>query len=365
MAASIRDDEALSLTAAPDVLLESAGRIGAAAPMAGTVRRPLERIPLVYVLAASHSGSTLLAMVLGAHPDICTVGELNLRNLGHPGHYRCSCGRWLRDCDFWKGVSSSMRRHGLEFDVSNARTDFRLCGGALQRRLLRPLHRGRVLETIRDLALSLSPGWSTAHAQTQARNRALARSVLEVSQKPVLVDSSKGGLRLKYLLRDGDFDVRVIRLVRDGRAVALTYLDSDRFADATDATQRGGGAGQPRPAVATSWAEAARLWKRSNQEAETLMRHLPSDRRIELRYEDFCASPARSLERLLTFLQVDPRSATLDFRSRPQHVVGNGMRMDRTTEIRLDERWRGVLSAPQLREFDAIAGALNRSYGYA
>ena len=31
---------------------------------------------LAYILAASHSGSTLLAMLLGAHRETCTVGEL-------------------------------------------------------------------------------------------------------------------------------------------------------------------------------------------------------------------------------------------------------------------------------------------------
>ena len=39
---------------------------------------------LVYILAASHSGSTLLAMLLSTHPEICTVGELKATNLGDP-----------------------------------------------------------------------------------------------------------------------------------------------------------------------------------------------------------------------------------------------------------------------------------------
>jgi hypothetical protein len=31
---------------------------------------------LAYILAASHSGSTLLSMLLGSHPQIATVGEM-------------------------------------------------------------------------------------------------------------------------------------------------------------------------------------------------------------------------------------------------------------------------------------------------
>jgi hypothetical protein len=40
------------------------------------------------------------------------------------------------------------------------------------------------------------------------------------------------------------------------------------------------------------------------------------------------------------------------------------MRLDATSEIRLDERWRDSLTADDLSEFDAVAGALNRQYGY-
>ena len=47
-------------------------------------------VRLVYILAASHSGSTLLAMLLGSHPDVCTVGELKATSLGNVEEYLCS-----------------------------------------------------------------------------------------------------------------------------------------------------------------------------------------------------------------------------------------------------------------------------------
>ena len=57
-------------------------------------------------------------------------------------------------------------------------------------------------------------------------------------------------------------------------------------------------------------------------------------------------------------------TVTLDFRSKGPHVIGNGMRMDSTSDIRLDERWRQELSQDDLRVFDSVAGPLNRQYGY-
>jgi hypothetical protein len=45
-------------------------------------------------------------------------------------------------------------------------------------------------------------------------------------------------------------------------------------------------------------------------------------------------------------------------------MIGNGMRLDSTPEIKLDERWREVLSPSDLEIFDPIAGRLNRQLGY-
>src|SRR3972149_7709066 len=116
-----------------------------------------KKVPLVYILAASHSGSTLLAMLLGSHPKLCTVGELKANSLGDPGVYRCSCRKVIKECPFWNGITNDMREKGIEFDITKAGTDLFTISSNYVGRLLRPLHRGPFLESIRDLALSLSP----------------------------------------------------------------------------------------------------------------------------------------------------------------------------------------------------------------
>jgi hypothetical protein len=323
-----------------------------------------ESVRLGYVLAASHSGSTLLAMLLGAHADICTNGELKFTNLGELDKYRCSCGEPIRACPFWRSVSDSMKRRGHTFDLENAGTDYRAVSGWFAGRLLRPLHTGRVLERVRDAGLALSGHWQKEYPQIQARNAALVRALIETSGKSVVVDSSKTGLRLKYLLRNPELDVRVIRTIRDGRAVVLTYVDPYNFADAADPSRRGGGSGQTYRPQALSVERAAYLWRRSNEEAEAAIAQLSTERVIRVRYEQLCADPKAVLARIFTFLDVDPERGRLDFRSVGQHVIGNGMRHDTTSEIRLDERWKSVLTNKDLKTFDRVAGAWNRKFGY-
>jgi hypothetical protein len=320
--------------------------------------------PVVYILAASHSGSTLLSLLLAAHPEVCTAGELKASDLGDPQRYLCSCGEPIRRCGFWQQVAEAMRRRGMAFDLAEAGTTFGANGSRYAGRLLRPLHRGRLLEALRDAGLALSPAWRKVLPRIQARNAALAESLCEAYGARVVVDSSKVALRLKYLLRNPALDVKVVRLIRDGRGVAVTHLDPARYADASDPSLRGGGYGASRQREQKSIREAAREWRRSNEEAEHVLAGLDRSRWIQVRYEDLCRNRERVLATLHRFIGVDPAAAVRDFRCLPRHVIGNGMRLDRTSTIELDERWKTVLTQRDLAIFESVAGALNRAYGY-
>ncbi len=321
---------------------------------------------LAYILAASHSGSTLLSMLLGSHPQIATIGEMNLspQAMGDLDRYRCSCGQFIRQCGFWQRVSEAMRRRGVAFDLACAGTDYRSVQSRYAQRLLKPMHRSTALECIRDVSLSLSRAWRAALSEIHRRNAALASTVAELAGAQVVVDSSKVGLRLKYLLRNPELDVRVIRLIRDGRAVALTYMDPAGFADASDPSKRAGGSGGDRKAERLSMRQAAYEWRRCMEEAQHVLQGLDRLRWIEVGYEDYCREPEGTLDRLHRFLDIEPGRQPKEFRSVEQHVVGNGMRLDTTSKIRLDERWREILTEPDLETFDAVAGEMNRRYGY-
>jgi len=62
---------------------------------------------IIYIAGLGHSGSTVLDMALGAHPEIVGLGEI-YAVLNHKDHLNlfekstCSCGKKGNDCDFWK-----------------------------------------------------------------------------------------------------------------------------------------------------------------------------------------------------------------------------------------------------------------------
>ena len=322
------------------------------------------KIRLIYILAASHSGSTLLAMLLSSHPDVCTVGELKATSLGDPHKYRCSCRQLIKECPFWNDIQEDMATRGFDFNITNAGTDIRTDMSPYVQRLLKPLHRSLTIETVRDMALNLSPVWRENLPKILTRNLALIQCVAARTGKNIIVDSSKIGIRLKYLLRIPELDIRIIRAIRDGRGVALTYMNPARFADASDSTLRQGGMGGERSGERLTMEQAAREWLRSNEEAETILKRLDKSQYTESHYESLCQNPDEALHRLFTFIGVDPKKRFTNFRNTEHHIVGNGMRLDSTSEIRLDERWRKELSAKDLKIFFNITGDMNKHLDY-
>jgi hypothetical protein len=321
---------------------------------------------LVYILAASHSGSTLLSMLLGSGTQITTVGELKLSSkaIGDLARYRCSCGQFILQCDFWQKIAEGMAKRGRKFDIAQAGTDYQQINSRYPGRLLRPLHRGIALETLRDIALNFSPQWRNQLPQIHKQNASLVSTIAELTKSQFVADSSKTGLRLKYLLCNPDLNVKVIRLIRDGRAVALTYVDPAGFADAQNPDLRAGGTGGDRRKERLHIEQAAYQWRRCCEEAENILNRLDKSQWIQIRYEDLCTNTDEILSRIYVFLGLNPEKRIKDFRSVEHHVIGNGMRLDTTSQVKLDERWKEVLTKDDLQTFDRIAGAINRRYDY-
>jgi len=104
-------------------------------------------------------------------------------------------------------------------------------------------------------------------------------------------------------------------------------------------------------------------------ETEALHRHLPDHHWLRLRYEDFCAAPVESMDRVLSMLGVAERPPFEDagtVRLRPNHIVaGNPSRFTvGSVRIRVDEEWRTAMSRRDRLLVVASTWPLLRRYGY-
>ncbi|MEG3754548.1 hypothetical protein [Psychromonas arctica] len=319
---------------------------------------------LVYLAAASHSGSTMTAMLLGAHPDLCSVGELKAINLGDKNSYLCSCKKLVGECEFWEGVAEKMATKGHDFCISDAKTDIRTGATPYMLKLLGPLVRSPLMEFIRDSLLTLSPVWRKQLPFLQKRNADYARSIAEQAKVDTVVDSSKIGIRLKYLLKNPELDIKVIWVVRDGRGVSLAYKNPSEFADAKNPKLRGGGAGKTQE-QGRGIEIGAHEWVRCNQETEAVLATMSKNNWIRVHYEDICNNTEQTLDTLFNFIGVDPAKKRLDFKTVEHHVVGNGMRLDDSEVIQLDDRWKILLSEDELQTYYQVTGNYHGHLGYA
>ncbi len=297
----------------------------------------------VSIETCAFSGATLLSFLLGLHPRIATVGEMNgLISSVDPNSYLCSCRQRILDCEFWKAVGAVMQKRGLEFDVTDFNMKCDLGGPWLIRRLRMASFRNRTVDSIRDAIIQAFPKEKQSLKKLVERNAGFIEAVLEVTGRDIFVDSSKDRRRVSYLRTFSALDIRSIHLVRDVRAFVTSHL------------RRKEGLSAP---------NVAKLWVKENKKIERFLATLPQGRWIRILYDDLCLDSQGTLNRLYHFCGVKPL-VIKDFRSGHHHIVGNPMRLSNSSEIKLDERWKAFLTSQQLREINAVAGALNRRYGH-
>jgi len=303
---------------------------------------PMTRV--VYIMGHGYSGSTLLTFLLGSHPQIATIGELGIapRAKTTPEEYFCSCQEPIRGCGFWQRVSREMAERGQEFDVWDSDLEFRVNGGGLSDMVLRAVQRGPILETARRAALQVLPHARRQLSHVLGRIRSLTEIVTGIKGCGTFLDSSKRPERATFMRRFGGFDMKVIHLVRDGRAVSWSNMKN----------------------LGVGPDEAARSWLADNHGSEHARRFFPAGRWMTLRYEDLCTDPHGVLEKVYGFIGVPARNGLDDFRSVDHHIIGNRMRLSRTSEIRLEESWKKALTPEQMSRIERHVGPLNRRYGY-
>jgi hypothetical protein len=301
-------------------------------------------LPFVYLTSSPFSGSTLFSFLVNTHPQIATVGEMTgLIASQDPDTYRCSCGDRIRECVFWTRVAAQMATRGFAFEPGRFDTRIRLGHGPYSRRLLSGPLRSKPLEDLRDGLVMLWPKQRQRLRYLVDRNKALAASILHISNRSVFFDASKNPMAIRQFRRQPDVDFRVVHLVRDVRGAGLSQR-----------TNRG----------QSDWHRNVGAWVRMNRVVENQLRQLPNDRWIRIRYEELCRSPAETLNRFFRFCDLEPHALPLDFGSVEHHVVGNRMRLTNAGQIRLDETWRRTLTRDELALASKLAGPMHVRYGY-
>jgi hypothetical protein len=304
-------------------------------------------VRVLYIAGFGRSGSTLVARLLGSVPGVFDAGELRaFWRRGLEGDEFCGCGETILACPFWlaviedafSGLEGARVREILADEARLARTG--VTGMRFSRALPRYL-RG-------------------PHARVVGARMALVRSIARVSGARMIVDSSKTAEDAALLAAGGAFDLRLLHLVRDSRAVAYSW---------SRVKEQPRRPGDTRPMPVYTPEEGARRWLKRELRVRALRAFArPS---LFLRYEDFVEEPERWLRRILEFAGMPPQvpargGAAGSFLLGVDHtVLGNPMRFDQgEVAVRRDDRWQTGLESASRRAVTARTWPLLAAYGY-
>jgi hypothetical protein len=243
------------------------------------------RRKLAYIACLPHSGSTLLNLLLGQHPEMIGLGGIDsvmqwmVRAPGEVAAQICSCGETVEGCPYWKEVLAAAH-------ASPPRT----------------------LVERYDLAL------------------AVFERVFGPAAWPV--DASQIRQPLTALAGQPNLDLRVLFLARDFRSAVVSIVDLKRRRKRLR-----------RPGFLLAL-EAAWRWRRENARIVAALRQtgLP---RLPIGYEELCLSLGPTFGRTCAFLEVTPCQPSREVHAGSSHsFVGNCMRKQSSkAQMIYDYRW--------------------------
>lgn len=252
---------------------------------------------IAYIAGLQHCGSTLLDLLLNAHSQAVTVGELfELSDYAHQRKPRtaetrygssCTCGAdniWA--CPFWTALDEAVRRRGgiglKEIDVNSA-----------------------------------DPGIFASH------NALFFDALADMTGARLIVDSSKRLGRLAALLHNSALPVVPFHLLRNPNGQIYSLIKRGKRAVVEPAT----------------------YYRRTTLCTLRLLR----DRdHTCLRYESLVQDPEAVLRRIMPSLGLEYEPSQLDWAAADRHnLAGNRMRRTARSDIIPQEEWREKLGLPR------------------
>ncbi len=282
--------------------------------------------PAPFVVGVGRSGTTLLRLMLDAHPRLAIPAET---------HFVPELIERQRECrasgELAEAIIASRTWGDFGLDPESLRVAVRDAGAEDATAVLRIFYGLCAAREGKDRWGDKTPGYVK-------RMRPIAEALAEA---------------------------RFVHLIRDGRDVALSRR------------ARGMGAAKPID-------EVAELWKRRIENARRQAKRLRG-RYLELRYEDLVAEPEPSLRRICELVELDFDPAMLSYHERAEERIAElgdlgdeGARAARPGSERQaahalaatppsaarTEVWRTEMGPGERAEFEAVAGGLLAELGY-
>jgi hypothetical protein len=268
------------------------------------------------LVGSGRSGTTLFRNVLDTHPEMAMT---------HEAHFVAPMA-----------VRRRRYEHGSGFDTAAFLGDLYANPNFARQGVARDA-------LAADLAATPPTGYAEAVRAVFARYAA-------DHGKPRYGDKTPGYVSHIPLLADLFPEARFVHIVRDGRDVAMSYLDRSEWGPAT-------------------LSEAAHYWRDRVGRGRAAGRTLGPERYREVRYEDMVDDPETTTRTLCEFLDLDFRPELLRFHERGHEFIASSATPEAFSGLakpvtRGMRNWRTEMARDDVVFFEAVAGDLLSDLGY-
>ena len=260
-----------------------------------------------YIAGAGRSGSTLLDIVLGNLGENFSMGEMiNFVQNGLVDNEYCSCGKRVFDCEFWSKVASKWEKERT-LSLSEYKN--------IQWKYLR---NKRTLHSIWNYWFP-----SDDYKKLISDTTKLYRIVFEVSEKKIIIDSSKNPQYI-LLLKKTDLPLKIIHIKRNFNNV----LKSTRKTLKKD----------PKKGIEETIKPQSITYSFLNWFTTNILVVLFTlfDKRILINYEDFINNPLSTIVKIQKLNKMDIEILKNRGPFKPKHIVAGGrVRMSKEVIIKM------------------------------
>ncbi|HEV3486245.1 MAG TPA: sulfotransferase [Vicinamibacterales bacterium] len=271
--------------------------------------------PPFFIVGSARSGTTMLRLMLNAHPEVAVPPESRfITEMHHSLAFGTGSGTGVDPDRFLGALERHRRFQTWDLPVAAVAAEIAELDGA-------PTYADAIAAAFR------------AYARAQGKTRWGDKTPRYVEDIPLLAELWP--------------EARFIHLIRDGRNVALSYADVS-FGPKTVG-------------------RAARLWASRVSSGCSAGRALGPERYLEVRYEDLVEDAAGQVKVICGFLDLEFDPGMLDYTERargsvlPRAAVYNPNVMQPPTQTRA---WQTSMPASHVAAFEAVAGELLSDLGY-
>lgn len=180
--------------------------------------------------------------------------------------------------------------------------------------------------------------------------RAVFAAYAERDGKKLYGDKTPGSVTQIELLAELFPEAKFVHIIRDGRAVALSYLERPEWGPET-------------------MAEAANHWKNRVRRGRAAGRAIGADRYMEVRYEDVVAEPEMVARTVCDFLGLEFEYGMLRYHEKSKEFIASTKDPEAFKNLSRPitgglRAWEEEISPGDQNLFEAIAGDLLEELGY-